>query len=238
MQGLLGPDDGNPSTDLQLPNGQSIASNGTITSSNLYGAYATAWQVPNTASSLLYYTGEPDPLELPHPRLPRGCADAEPVAGESCIGGRGDRRGGRHHQSEPHRCGGDRPAGYRRSEFGVLHRERAGRRRPAEQRRGQHSDAAAERWHHGRQPPRRWSRPAARWRSITRSISPRLRPRPARSTTASPGRVRTISARPTSSAAPARAWCRSRRARPARRSSWMCWPTHSARCRMRNCRLA
>ena len=59
VQGLLGPDDGNPSTDLQLPDGQSIASNGTIASSVLYGVYESGWQVQSSPQSLLYYgTGQ------------------------------------------------------------------------------------------------------------------------------------------------------------------------------------
>ncbi|HEY1935546.1 MAG TPA: VWD domain-containing protein [Acetobacteraceae bacterium] len=58
VQGLLGPDDGNPSTDLQLANGTPlIATDGTIASSEVYGAYATAWSVPSAGSSLLYYGG-------------------------------------------------------------------------------------------------------------------------------------------------------------------------------------
>jgi hypothetical protein len=70
VQGLLGPDDGNASTDLQLANGQPIGSNGTISSSTLYGTYASDWQVPNTSSSLLYYTAGQSPSTFLIPGFP------------------------------------------------------------------------------------------------------------------------------------------------------------------------
>jgi Hint domain/von Willebrand factor type D domain len=67
VQGLLGPADGDPSTDLQLANGQPIGAGGTVTSSELYGQYADSWAVSNQADSLLYYAAgqNPDTFVIP-----------------------------------------------------------------------------------------------------------------------------------------------------------------------------
>ena len=56
VQGLLGPDSSNPSTDLQLPDGTVIPQ--PVTSATLYGAYANAWRVTDATSLLNYAPGE------------------------------------------------------------------------------------------------------------------------------------------------------------------------------------
>ncbi len=56
VQGLLGPDNGNPSTELQLPGGTVLAQ--PITSSALYGADADAWRVTQATSLLHHAQGE------------------------------------------------------------------------------------------------------------------------------------------------------------------------------------
>ena len=55
VQGLLGPDDGDPATDIQLPDGTPLAQNGTISSSELYDSYASEWSVQSSPDSLLDY---------------------------------------------------------------------------------------------------------------------------------------------------------------------------------------
>ena len=70
VQGLLGPDNGDRATDLQLPDGQSITFGGTVASSHLYGEYANAWQVPDQADSLLYYADGQTPETFIVPGFP------------------------------------------------------------------------------------------------------------------------------------------------------------------------
>ena len=56
VQGLLGPDNGNPSADLQLPDGTVLSQ--PVTSTLLYGAYANAWRVTDASSLFHYAAGE------------------------------------------------------------------------------------------------------------------------------------------------------------------------------------
>ena len=59
VQGLLGPDSGNPANDLQLADGTPLlTSSGTISSSQLYGPYANAWRVTDATSLLNYGNGQ------------------------------------------------------------------------------------------------------------------------------------------------------------------------------------
>ena len=149
VQGLLGPDDGNPSTDLQLPNGQPIASGGTISSSTLYGQYANDWQVTSQADSLLYYAAGQNPFTFVIPGFPDNALDTEPVADEPRRDGNGHRRGRGHHRYQPGQCGSARSVGHRQPEFSIPEPERATSRRGAEQCQHQQPDATAERRHHG-----------------------------------------------------------------------------------------
>jgi Hint domain len=56
VQGLLGPDDGNPGDDLQLPDGTVIPQ--PITASRLYGEYADDWRITDATSLLTYPNGQ------------------------------------------------------------------------------------------------------------------------------------------------------------------------------------
>jgi hypothetical protein len=56
VQGLLGTDNGNPSTNLQLPDGTVIPQ--PIAAATLYGAYANAWRVTDATSLFSYAPGE------------------------------------------------------------------------------------------------------------------------------------------------------------------------------------
>ena len=56
VQGLLGPDTGSAANDLQLANGTPLGT--TITSSELYGAFASAWRITQPASLLNYAIGQ------------------------------------------------------------------------------------------------------------------------------------------------------------------------------------
>ncbi len=56
VEGLLGPDDGSPTTDLQLADGSVIPQ--PIASSLLYGAYADAWRITDATSLLNYGTNQ------------------------------------------------------------------------------------------------------------------------------------------------------------------------------------
>jgi hypothetical protein len=56
VEGLLGPDSGNPSADLQLANGTVIPQ--PVTSTELYGAYANSWRITDPTSLLNYGSGQ------------------------------------------------------------------------------------------------------------------------------------------------------------------------------------